>query len=261
MLVDVHVHIGTSPHGVVAPVDIVRYAVASGIDAVLISNRDAATQPHGAANLDEVDANQVCLRACRAAQRLLPLYWVRVGRPDSHVHALRGALTSEPFAGAVFSPGECGFDAASSLLPGYLDVLAALRRPALFCLGDDEGSVPRRICDQLPRHPDLPVVLCLCGGGGTVRAAAVDVAGWARQRREANLYVDTSHAAMHEVEGAIRVLGAERVLFGSEGPGTNGPGTKGAGLADLRNTLSPEEFRQVAGANAARLFSLTPGAT
>lgn len=235
-----------------------RYAGAAGIDLVLVSNRDAAAWPRQAANVDEVDANLACLRVCRAAPRLAPLYWVRPGRLDSNIHAFAGALATEPFAGVVFAPAEGDFDAADPRLEPYLAVLAAVNRPAVFCVQADERALPAKVCHQAGRHAEVPMVLCLCGSGASERAATLDVACQARRRGSANLYLDTSHADAAEAHAAVRALGSDRVLFGSDALcGGDGHAARQTALLDaLRKCLSATEFQQVAGASAARLFHL-----
>jgi predicted TIM-barrel fold metal-dependent hydrolase len=261
MLVDVHAHIGFSTPGAASPPRLVEYAQTCQMDTVLVSNRDAAAEPHEAANLDEADANLACLEACRAHPRLAALYWARPGQVDSNLYTLTGALRTAPFVGVLFSPAETGFDAAARLVAPYLGVLAKAGRPGLFCCTADERAGPAKVYEQARRQPAVPILLCICGGTSQ-RAAALDVVGHAKRREDANLYLDTSHAVAGEIVAAVRVAGSERVLFGSDalcGGDTHAAQVANL-LADLRNGLSPEEFQNVTGANAARLFRLTqPG--
>jgi predicted TIM-barrel fold metal-dependent hydrolase len=259
MLVDVHAHIGFSTPGAASPVRLAEYAQTCQLDAVLVSSRDAAAEPHEAANLDEADANLACLDACRAHPRLAALYWVRPGHVDSNLHTLAGALRTAPFVGVIFSPAETGFDAAARFVAPYLGVLAKTGRPGVFCCTADERAGPAKVYEQARRQPAVPIVLCICGDTSQ-RAAALDVVGHARNREDANLYVDTSHADAGEIVAAVRVAGSERVLFGSNALCHGDThATRVAGLlAELRNGLSPEEFQNVTGANATRLFQLTP---
>lgn len=258
MLVDVHAHIALSSPGTASPERLAEYAQTCGFDTVLVSNRDAAIEPHEAANLDEAEANLACLEACRAHPRLAALYWVRPGQVDSNIHAVAGALKSAPFVGLLFSPAAGGFDAAARLLGPYLDLLARTGRAGLFCISADERAGPAKVYEQARRQPAVPIVLCICTGDAPQRAAAVDVVGHARKRGDANLYLDTSHATAAEIVSAVRVLGSERIVFGSNAlcHGDGHAGQVTALLSELRNSLSPTDLQRATGEIAARIFQL-----
>ncbi len=258
MLVDVHAHIGQLSAAAARPTRIGLYAGTCGLDAVLVSNQDAAAEPRGAANQDEVDANETCLTACRSQSRLVPLYWVRAGQFDSQPDAMAGALATEPFAGVVFAPAANHYEADDPLLNPYLTALERTVRPALFCVTDAPAATPARVVRLAERHPRVPVILCCCGGSADTRAALLDAVGSACKRKAADVYVDTSHADGDGIRAAIRALGADRVLFGTDAlrhGDAHIPRTI-ALLDELRKTVPGVEFEQVAGGNAARLFGL-----
>lgn len=259
MLVDVHAHFGHVTPQIPSPAAIAGYARTCGLDAVLVSNRDAAAEPHEAANLDEADANVACLDACREHPRLAAVYWVRPGQVDSNMQALLGALRTAPFVAASFSPAENRFDAGDRLLDPYLAALAKAHRPALFCVSADERAGPAKVYEQARRQPDVPVVLCVCGDDASVRAAALDVVGHARRRGDADLYLDTSHANADDIRTALRVVGTNRLVFGSNAlhAGAQHATQVAAVLSALRNELSPVDFHAVMGETAANLFGLT----
>ncbi len=260
MLIDIHGHIGQRTPGAAPPARIATYAGVCGIDRVLVSNRDAASEPPGAANADEADANVTCLNACREQERLAPLYWVRPGFADSNIHATAGALLSEPFVGTVFAPADNGYDLADPRLDPYLALLGKIGRPVLFCIGADERSAPSKVHERGRRLPDVPIVLCACGAPAAQRTAALDVVRYALQRADARLYLDTSHADADEICTAVRTVGSDRVLFGSHAVsyGELHIPRHVALLDELRQTLIPEELTQVLGGNAMRLFGLSP---
>ncbi len=256
MRIDVHGHFGHKTAGAAPPGRVATYAGVAGFDSVLVSNRDAASESAGAANLDEADANAACLAACRGHDRLLPLYWVRPGRADSHVPTMVGALTTEPFVGLVFSPGDNGYDVRDPLLDEYLGMAARIGRPVLFCVGGDERSAPKGVYERGRQHPTLPIVLCACGAPKAQRAAMLEVVRHAWQRSDARLYLDTSHANREEICAAVRTVGAEHVLFGSNAVsyGEAHLPRHLALLEELREALVPEEYEQVVGGSASRLF-------
>ena len=260
MLVDIHGHIGFTAPSAAPPARLAVYAGACDVDYVLVSNRDAGEAVPGVSGQDEYDANVACLKACAGHPRLRPLYWVRPGRADSNVHAVVGALQTEPFVGVVFSPGDMGFDASGAILDPYLSALAGTACPVLFCTGGDEGASPTNIYETARRHPQVPIVLCRCGLATAHRASALDVVSQAVSRHNANLYLDTSHASVEEICMAVRVVGAERVLFGTDAPSYADAHIPRhiALLSELRQALDTDVQRRLFGGNAAQLFGLTP---
>jgi predicted TIM-barrel fold metal-dependent hydrolase len=258
MLIDIHGHFGHKTPGAATPARLATYAGAAGVDLLLISNRDAAALPTGAPDLDEADANAVTLDACRTQPRLVPLYWVRPGRVDSHPTVLAGALALDPFAGALFAPAANNYEVTASLLEPYMAALAARGCPAVFCVSNSPGAAPNRIYDLARRYTTVPCVLCHCDATDAIRAASLDVARHARQHGTADLYLDTSHATADWTRGAVRALGGDRVLYG-----TNALSYGDAHmprhivlLEELRKSLSAMHFRQVTVDNAVRLFKL-----
>lgn len=259
MLIDVHAHIAPSTPGGVTARNVVRYASMLDLDFVLIANRDGASEPSGAADLDEADVNGAALVAGRTLSRMAPLYWVRPGRLDSDPHAFRGALETEPFVGAAFSPAENGFDAAASVLDPYLEILRVTGRAALFCVRADARASAGQVYELARRHPTVPVVMCICGAGETQRAGALDALQQAVKRKDADLYLDTSHAEVAAIVGTIRSVGADRVVFGTDALSYGeAHSPRHIALLDaLRGALPRQDYQRVTGENAARLFRLT----
>lgn len=254
MLVDVHAQFDDST----PPGRLHTYAGLCGLDYVLVANGAAASTHGGGTNLDEATANGAALEASRKHRRLLPLYWARPGERDSYVHALAGALASEPFVGLFLSPAENGYDVTDKLLDPYIDVLTTAERPCVIRVSDDSRSRPAQIGVLAKRHPDVAFVLCICAAKPELRAEALDVIRRSWQSQDAQMYLDTSHADGNGVRTAVRALGAERVVYGTDAlrHGESHVPRHIALLDELRKSLAAEEFRLVAGANAARLFGL-----
>lgn len=68
-----------------------------------------------------------------------------------------------------------------------------------------------------------------------------------------NLMVETSWQPAHIMRRAVKSIGADRVLFGSDFPMFQ----QWQALRELRRALHPDEFEQVASLNAMRLLNLT----
>jgi len=225
---------------------------------MVIANWSAALEAAGGTDLDEVEANLACQAFCGVSSRLLPAYWVRPGRFDSHPHVLAGALTQEPFVAAIFAPLLNDFSVQDHQLLGpYLKVLPQVRRAAFFHLGPDErASVPNTLA-LMRRYPAAVFVLT---GLARLSDPSGGLAEIARglQRDPARVYVDTAGLRAEQVAYALEALGPGRVLFGS---GVTLLSEDGAlrcrqMLADLQQVVSPEDLALVVGRNAAGLFGL-----
>lgn len=93
---------------------------------------------------------------------------------------------------------------------GELDV------PVLFHCGDDPYTTPQVIAAGAAQAPDTAVVLGHMGGYFHVDEA-IDMA-----EKYPNLHLDTSAMPYPaKIAEAVARLGAERVLYGSDGPGCN----------------------------------------
>jgi hypothetical protein len=260
MIIDAHAHLGYLDGRDRPAEGLAAYATACGVGALLTSHVDA-TGPQ--ALLDEVDANLAGLEAHRKDARLVPLYWVRAGLFDSNPQALAGALSREPFAGAVFSPRLHGYTLADGERLGpYLAVLASLNRPAIMRLDRATPAAAAAgellaLARQFPRVP----LLVYDALANTARAELLDAAAHATRRGDGLLYFDTAHADAGEIARAVAAIGPERVLFGTDAChyGEEHAGLVRALLAELRDRLGPTAFAAVTGENARRLFGLAGG--
>ena len=260
MLIDVHAQLGYATPGAPNPRQLASYADSCGLEYVLVSNRDAASLPSGAADRDEAEANVACLKACQVHAALVPLYRARPGRMDSHIHAMAGALALEPFVGVVFAPEENGFDAGAPLLEPYLAALEAAGRPGLFCVSLDPRGTPARVYDAARRHPRLPIVMVVTGPSRAAWAAALDTLRTCLRLKDANLFLATAHAKCEDMAAAVQALDADHFLYGGmcQDDSEAASGGPVSFLKELRGLLSPEAFAAVSGGNAAKLFGLTP---
>lgn len=120
--------------------------------------------------------------------------------------------------------------------------------PALFHCGDDPYTTPQSIAMGAAQAPDTAVVMGHMGGYFHVDDAI------AMAERHPNLFLETSAMPYPEkIRLAIERIGADRVLFGSDGPGCN-PTLE---VEKIRLLDLPRDVEaQVLGGNAARLLRL-----
>lgn len=255
MRIDTHCNIGRYGERTLTADDVSTYLDQVGFDAALVANLDAASRPAGSPDREEVDANEACLSACTADERLWPLYWVRPGRRDSHVYAMAGALSTEDFAGVIFAPGRNDYAADAPMLDPYLQMLARLGVTAIFCTSRDDRSGPSRVYTLARRHPKVPIVLSGIASDVHVRDA-IDVVQRAGERNDARLYLNASHAGADEIVRLVKSVGAERVLFASDWPQTRSDQSLRAGeiATSLERALPSETCGRILSGNALHLF-------
>lgn len=112
--------------------------------------------------------------------------------------------------------------------------------------GFPDESTPADVAELARRHPGLTIQMAHLGGAG--KRGVADIAPYE------NVVVDTSGGdpVLGEVDHAVSVLGAHRVVFGSDAP-IRDPATALAKVAG--SELSEQDRRLVLRDNALRLYS------
>jgi predicted TIM-barrel fold metal-dependent hydrolase len=120
--------------------------------------------------------------------------------------------------------------------------------PVLFHCGDDPYTTPQALGLAAELVPDCAVVFGHMGGYSHVRDA-IEVA-----KRNANVYLETSAMPFPKlIREAVNAVGADRVVFGSDGPGCN-PRLELLKITSLG--LPEEQESAILHGNAARLLGL-----
>lgn len=92
-----------------------------------------------------------------------------------------------------------------------------LEIPVLIHSGDPIHCEPSRIEPLISAFPEVRVILCHMGCGGWINYDA-DVVGVAK--RNDNCYIETSWGFLYHLRAAIRELGADKFVFGTDTPPT-----------------------------------------
>lgn len=252
MIIDIHGHIGRLRERASSEAYLERYLDECAISQILLANLDAS---RAAADRHEVDANVACLATCRRDPRRRPLYWVRPGRDDSHPTVMAGALSTEPFAGVFLAPVLDGYVPDAKLLDPYLAVLSKLSAPALVLVGREPPFAPGNVYAIARHHPTVPIVMAGLSRTTAWHEAVAVVERCARQR-DATLLLATGIAPASDVLAAVRALGGDRVLYGSDAVvlGEQHAGHCRATLDELRRTLPADTFARITQENARRVF-------
>jgi uncharacterized protein len=126
---------------------------------------------------------------------------------------------------------------------------AELNVPTLFHCGDEEFTMPLQIAEAASMVPEAQIILGHMGGYFHVKDA-IRVA-----KRHPNLILETSAMPYPKlIKEAVDALGAERILFASDGPGCD-PSIE---VEKVRRAgLTPEQEALIFSGNTERLLGLS----
>lgn len=258
-IIDAHAHIGSFRGYELSTENLLANLNRFGIRLALISNIDGAHLPGKTLDLDERTANQITLETVRKyPDKLRGLAWARPTDPNGSPANLEPYLREHGFVGVKLHPDMNQFPADSACVDGYLALCAKYKVPAVFhsdVTGSNSG--PEKIYAAAKRHPTVRVVLYHMGFLGPHNdAIAVVKEAW--EKKDAQLYLETSQADPEAVLLAIKTVGAERVLFGTDATyyGKEHYERYIEMIEKLQNNLSAEDFAKVVRENAKRLFKL-----
>lgn len=259
-VIDVHGHIGSYKGYDLDTATLLGNIARYGVRLVLVSNIDGADLPGTTRNLDETAANQATVEIVRQNKdKLRGLIWTRPadGAP-AKIEPFLKHDKERLFVGVKIHPEMNHFPADDARVDGYLRLCEQYRLPAVFHSGKrGSESDPVKIYAAARRHPRVPVILYHMGFGRD-HAHAIAVAKEALVKKDAQLYVETAQAEPAAVLDAIKQLGAERVLFGTDATyyGKEHYARYEKLIVLLKEKLTAEEYAQVMRGNAERLFKL-----
>ncbi len=242
-VIDFHTHVDEAPaFGWIDPPEkIVGLLDEATIDrAVIMTYTDLP-------GLNPKSLDYIAEAAARFPDRLIP--FVRLN--PNYVDAMPGLLARAVelgIRGVKLHPTTTLAHPAGDATVALLRRCGELGLPALFHCGDDPYTTPETIGLAAEAAPGCRIVLGHMGGYFHVEEA-IDEA-----ERRSNLMLETSAMPYPDwIRVAVERIGADRVLFGSDGPGCN-PALE---LDKVRRLgLGAEAEVKVIGANAERLLGL-----
>jgi len=264
-IIDVHAHIGSFKGYDLSTPTLLENIQRYGIRLALISNIDGADLPQ-TQNLDEIKANEATAEHVRQySDKLRGLVWIRPndGAPANIEPLLQDTIAAGPskkiFVGMKIHPDMNNFSADDSRVDGYLRLCEKYQIPAVFHCGSDDtsNSAPQRIYAVARRHPNVPIILYHTGFLGP-HGAAIALVKASIAKGDAQLYLETAQVDPAEVLRAIKALGSDRVLFGTDATyyGKAHYEKYDVMMARLKNELAAKDFAKVVRGNAERLFQL-----
>lgn len=243
---DFHARLGPQPsalEGLLGSMDangIDRAAVCAGgvIDPYLLSR-----QVLEGGSVDSDPDNDAVLAAARQSDgRLVPFFFANPRRNPDHYRR-----NGEHFRGLEISPAVHGIGLADPRTTALVAVAAEFGHPVYaVCLGR-AGSTVHDFASLAKGFPETTFVLGHCGFVG------IDFHAVQTVEPHDNIMAETSGCYAAVARAAVRHLGPERLLFGSEYPVQS----TAAELTKMRELgLDSQAWRQVTWQNASRL--LTP---
>ncbi len=259
-IIDVHGHIGSFKGYDLSTETLLSNVREYGLRLVLVSNIDGAELPE-TENVDEATANNRTAEFLRQhVSRFRGLLWSRPnnGSPVNLDRFLADTSLRGMFAGIKIHPEMNHFPADDPRVDGYLALCEKYRIPAVFH-SDAPGSNadPRRIYAAARRHPTVPIIL-YHSGFKTSHDSAFAVVKEAISKNDANLYLETAQVSVDDMMRGIKMVGVERMLFGTDATyfGKEHYKRYEPHIERLRKELSSEDFAKVVRGNAERLFPL-----
>jgi uncharacterized protein len=271
-VVDVHAHLGTYGTFDLRLGTLLGYLERSGTRLALISNLDGSSaQPTG--RLGPSAANQTTLETVRRhSGRLRGLLWANPGEATAaELERFVAATMDESptgervFVGLKLHPDLDRFLADDRRVDPFLELCRRHRLVAVFHAGPPGSpSAPERIAASARRHPTVPVILYhmgadgFDGGAGVGQEAAIAIVEKSLAAGDADLYLETAQTPAEWIVEAVRRLGQDRVLFGTDATyyGAAHFESYAPIVSRLRQELPPPALAAVMGGNARRLFRL-----
>jgi predicted TIM-barrel fold metal-dependent hydrolase len=237
-----------------------RLGPGSGAVAALLSTMDhtgikrAAVSAGGLLDLDGLAAqiiaggrsdaaaeNERTLALCEGtAGRLLPFFFA-----DPYRDLVDYRTTAPRYRGLEISPAVHGFRLHDPEVAALVEIAAAVRHPVYLVCLSRPGTRATDLLALARGFPDVTFVYGHCGHTG------LDASGLATIAPYPNIVAETSGCYTAIAALALRRLGAERVVFGTEYP-LQHPSVEVAKLAAVE--MSPSDRHLVMSANAYRLL-------
>lgn len=205
-VVDARCTIGDGRQCALGADDLVRQLDELGIEAAVVSAPDRCL---AVANRE---GNDLVLDACRRhPERLIGFAGVNPWYGDAAVAELRRAVDAG-LRGVVLHPALQGFLLADDLADPVVAAAGELGLPVYVPTGTPVHALPLQLTELARRFPHTHFLMGHMGHSDFWIDSIPAVAG------APNIYAELSYKQPHTIEDAIRVLGADRVVFGSDAP-------------------------------------------
>lgn len=249
MIIDADVHL--SPYredGGLSPEYVVECMDRAGVDKAL-----CWLQPPYIRLLDEA-TEYIRQAALRYPDRFLPFGWAdpRLGVDDC-VRLCGRCLKEYGFYGMKLNGAQNDFSLADERIDPIIECVAGYGKVLALHIGDENNNThPMKAARIAQKWPELPILMVHMGGAAcNMEDMCIEAA-----RDNPNMFLVGSSVDYPHVLRAIRTLGAERVLFGSDVPFSVMEADAAGYRAFLRAYCTPDERELVMGGNIRRILKI-----
>ncbi len=250
MIVDCHVHLYGEREEVTANTDeLLKYADRLGIEKLIASMGPQLCQQPDAERL-ELDNQYVSAAMAHAPDRLEGLVYASPGQVDKSLELMERYIAGGPMKGVkLWVSRRCSEAACDPIADYAAELQVAILQHAFFKVGGNYPgeSTPVDLVELAARHPDVEFLMAHCGGNWEQGIRAVC--------HQPNISVDLcgGDPEAGQTEYAVALLGAERVLYGSDASGRS----LASQLAKVIGAeIRDQDRRLILGDNAVRMFGL-----
>ncbi len=202
LVVDAHNHIGSRPGAMQDGPELVAKMDAAGVDRAIIF-------PFVEGNFTN-DAVKMAVEAC--PRRLVPYCAVNPWQPDA-VSELRRCISEWGFRGLKLHPTINGFHLSDPrLVDPLFEEAEGLGIPVIAHGASDLYNSPPEFAEMARRFPRVRLFMAHMGFFWSVDQAI------AYARELPNLYLEASRAPIFEIATAVRELGPDKVVWGTDSP-------------------------------------------
>ncbi|OHD55616.1 MAG: hypothetical protein A2Y33_13350 [Spirochaetes bacterium GWF1_51_8] len=260
MIIDSHVHFGNTPRFHCPLSLLVSLMSAEGIDKAVISYLGGAEVDHpdtGRPAFSRVEQFGILKRTVDAVNlhpgMLYGQLWIQPKLGGYSADLERAvAENRSAIVGLKVHPYHSGLILTDPAYTPYFAMAERLKLPVAVHTASDIYSPARAVYERALEFPDA-VFIMVHMGLNTDHGEAVRLIG-----KLPNLYGDTTWVDTPSVVSAVKRLGSDKILFGTDAP-ISGPDNYekyGEMLAALKSELSAGEYDDVLWRNASRLFGI-----
>lgn len=251
LVVDCHVHLHGQGQTAMENVDFrLRYADRLGIDALIVSLGETTRRQPSADDL-VADNNWVRDAVEYCPERIYGLVYASPNHIDETLDAMERHIRNGPMVGLkMWLCRRCNDPAYDPIVEYAVELGVPIQQHTWIKSTGNlvTESTPWDLVELAQRHPQAQFVMAHSGGNWEKGIRIV--------RDQANIAIDLcgGDPETGQTEYAVGLLGADRVLFGSDATGRSFASQLAKVLgADLTNT----QRALIAGDNAARLFAIS----
>jgi len=160
--------------------------------------------------------NELTLKAVKKyPRRLIGFIWINPHQGEKALKQIDQAVLEWGFKGIKMHPLLDAYLPDQEIVYPVMERARRYRIPVFFHCGHPPWSLPWHFSSLADRFPDVTIILGHMGHGHIVYInGAIDVA-----KEHDNIFLETSGMPMHsKIKEAAEVLGADRVLYGSDMP-------------------------------------------